>query len=659
MIVAVAARVPAGAGEHHGRAGRVAAARIGDREAGHGAVRADRGLGRCAGPAAAGDRHRDVGQRERAVRPVRVRPEVVGDLGFDRSRSAGAGRRRERPPHPGRVGSPVPCRVSRPTPAARTRRPGPPVSCSSDPLSFPAASPPSGGTRGPLALRRDAGTSMTARSDTLETVGATPALPIRDATGSSTDLRSPWCGHTETQYPYRIAGHTPLARPRAGVQACAVSPPDRLPTPRPPRPQMTASGRRRPAPASRAGDRRHRARRADRRDARPRGARRRGAPRRLHRASQGLSSGTRPGPSRRPLRDDVTPRLPGAGPGRGPARRDPGGGRGHRCAAAGRRRRTRPRDPDRGSGAAPGRDRGGPGGGAGHGDIGRDAPRPVTWRVRTLISRRSGLVPVAARGLGAVPHVQLAQDAAHVRLDRTGRDRERRGDVAIAEAIRDAGAGCPAPAWSGGRRPASSRPGRRGRHAGATLVRRRAASRRGMTSSPVCVARSDARAPPARGPWSGSRWRRTASHRPRRDRPRTRSASRSGCWAAEAPAPGRARPRTCPAARCRGAGCPGRPAERARAPPPPSRPRRPRPCRRRRSPSRRPSDERVVVHDHHPDRGARPVMPAPPGTSGVGRAGAAGGSGAVRMTSVPDSGREATRSRPPMSAARSRMETRP
>ena len=41
---------------------------------------------------------------------------------------------------------------------------------------------------------------------------------------------------------------------------------------------------------------------------------------------------------------------------------------------------------------------------------------------------------------------------------------------------------------------------------------------------------------------------------------RTWSASRSWCWAAAGPAPGRAPRRTCPAARCPGAGCPGRPA---------------------------------------------------------------------------------------------------
>ncbi len=42
------------------------------------------------------------------------------------------------------------------------------------------------------------------------------------------------------------------------------------------------------------------------------------------------------------------------------------------------------------------------------------APSRCTRHDRVLRGGRSGLVPVAARGLGAVPHLELAQDAAHV-----------------------------------------------------------------------------------------------------------------------------------------------------------------------------------------------------------------------------------------------------
>ena len=66
------------------------------------------------------------------------------------------------------------------------------------------------------------------------------------------------------------------------------------------------------------------------------------------------------------------------------------------------------------------------------------------------------------------------------------------------------------------------------------------------------------------------------------------------------------------------------------------------------------ADERVVVDDHHPDHGVRRGHPGSAAASDVDAE-----NGAVRMTSVPVSGEEAIRSRPPMSAARSRIDARP
>ena len=324
------------------------------------------------------------------------------------------------------------------------------------------------------------------------TVGAWPPLTIRSATGETTGLRAPWCPR------YGDA----ISVPRPGVPGCPAGARagmlwrvNRPPAPDHPDPvsadEATADDARRRLREQgivRAG-----ARRADRRDARPRGVRRRGAPRRLPRAPQGRSR-----PRARASRGDLyvtTRRLVCLGPvpvdvplaeireavvAAGALRLVVGDGRGveirtgdpHvlRVEIAAVREAARMTA----AGTALQRSR----------DAARHPARPI------LTGRRSGLVPVAARGLRAVPHVQLAQDAAHVRLDRPRRDRERRRDVAIAEAVGEQAEDVPLPDGQAvdGQRPRPSRPPAPRRR---SLARRRAARRRGMTSSPVCVARSD------------------------------------------------------------------------------------------------------------------------------------------------------------------------
>ena len=125
---------------------------------------------------------------------------------------------------------------------------------------------------------------------------------------------------------------------------------------------------------------------------------------------------------------------------------------------------------------------------------GRSSPSPGMPR-----RRRPTVASVAARGLGPVPHPELVEHAAHVRLHRSGRDRQRRRDVAVS-GRRPGGAGRPARAVEALDGRTASRPLRPG-GAATRRPRSRAASRREMTSSPVFVAWRDARALQAPRPW--------------------------------------------------------------------------------------------------------------------------------------------------------------